>query len=559
MDGLIKAMNKLQDAFSVLGQSPLDLPQIAVVGGQSAGKSSVLENIVGKDFLPRGSGIVTRRPLVLKLITETRLEQEYAEFLHLPGQKFTDWAEVRKGIEDATEKDPKCLNKGISKVPINLTIYSPTVLNLTLIDLPGMTRVAVGDQPPDINEQIRDMIMHFIEQENTIILAVTPANQDLANSDAMQLAKQVDPQGHRTVGVLTKLDLMDRGTDALAILNNEVIPLKHGYIPVVNRSQGDINENKDLTSQWASEEKYFRDHPRYGSISERCGTQHLTKSLNNILALSIKNHLPEIVMKINNFMESKKTELGKWEEIGDPQKRAQTVLNSTVEYAQKFREMMEGRDDDADINQISGGAKIASLFRGKFVNELDKIDVLESLSPSQLRNIIRNASGLSGGLFIPDEAFQVVIRRAVKRLETPALHCVQLVYDELMKQAMTITTPSMTRYSQLGRTMHNVARTVIGDRMKETQTLVATLIEMEMALINTHHPKFKEKINLRDMFNESNRGSSRSAGRGAGGNGQQQQQQQQQSQSQYESKANTSVMLIEGWLEKKKGGVMGAR
>ena len=154
LDTLIKAMNKLQDAFAVLGQSPLDLPQIAVVGGQSAGKSSVLENIVGKDFLPRGSGIVTRRPLVLKLITETRLEVEYAEFLHLPGQKFMDWSKVREAIESATEKDPKCANKGISKVPINLTIFSPNVLNLTLIDLPGMTRVAVGDQPPDINEQI---------------------------------------------------------------------------------------------------------------------------------------------------------------------------------------------------------------------------------------------------------------------------------------------------------------------------------------------------------------------------------------------------------------------
>ena len=82
------------------------------------------------------------------------------------------------------------------------------------------------------------------------------------------------------------------------------------------------------------------------------------------------------------------------------------------EYSEKFRQMMEGRDDDADINQISGGAKILSLFDGTFVNELQNIDVLESLSPSQLRNIIRNSSGLSGGLFIPDEAFQVVIRRS---------------------------------------------------------------------------------------------------------------------------------------------------
>lgn len=69
------------------------------------------------------------------------------------------------------------------------------MLNLTLVDLPGLTKVAVGDQPPDIEYQIRDMIMQFITQENTLILAVTPANTDLANSDALKLAKEVDPTG----------------------------------------------------------------------------------------------------------------------------------------------------------------------------------------------------------------------------------------------------------------------------------------------------------------------------------------------------------------------------
>lgn len=72
---------------------------------------------------------------------------------------------------------------------------SLSVLNLTLVDLPGITKVPVGDQPPDIEYQIRDMIMQYICRENCLILAVTPANMDLANSDALKLAKDVDPQG----------------------------------------------------------------------------------------------------------------------------------------------------------------------------------------------------------------------------------------------------------------------------------------------------------------------------------------------------------------------------
>ncbi|CDQ88071.1 unnamed protein product [Oncorhynchus mykiss] len=191
MEDLIPLINKLQDAFSSIGQScNLDLPQIAVVGGQSAGKSSVLENFVGRDFLPRGSGIVTRRPLILQLCFN---KAEYAEFLHCKGRKFVDFEEVRAEIEAETDRITGS-NKGISPIPINLRVYSPNVLNLTLIDLPGMTKVAVGDQPLDIEHQIRDMLLQFITKESCLILAVTPANQDLANSDALKIAKEVDPQ-----------------------------------------------------------------------------------------------------------------------------------------------------------------------------------------------------------------------------------------------------------------------------------------------------------------------------------------------------------------------------
>jgi len=125
-----------------------------------SGKSSVLENIVGRDFLPRGTGIVTRRPLVLQLInrpsaTAPKTEDgmptttssnvtnadEWGEFLHLPGEKFHDFSKIRDEIVRDTElKTGK--NAGISSQPINLRIYSPHVLTLTLVDLPGLTKVS---------------------------------------------------------------------------------------------------------------------------------------------------------------------------------------------------------------------------------------------------------------------------------------------------------------------------------------------------------------------------------------------------------------------------------
>ncbi|XP_055958127.1 dynamin-1 [Patella vulgata] len=297
MEQLIPIVNKLQDCFASLGiPISLDLPQIAVVGSQSAGKSSVLENFVGRDFLPRGSGIVTRRPLVLQLINSPT---EYAEFLHQKGKRISDFNLVRKEIEDETDRVTGA-NKGISNIPINLRVYSPNVLNLTLIDLPGMTKVPVGDQPADIEMQIRAMLLEFIAKESCLILAVSPANADLANSDALKIAKEVDPQGLRTIGVVTKLDLMDQGTDARDILENKLLPLRRGYIGVVNRSQRDIEGRKDIRAALAGERKFFLSHPSYRHMADRMGTPYLQKVLNQQLT----NHIRETLPNLRNRLQS---------------------------------------------------------------------------------------------------------------------------------------------------------------------------------------------------------------------------------------------------------------
>jgi hypothetical protein len=134
-------------------------------------------------------------------------ENEWGEFLHLPGEKFYDFNKIRAEIVRDTEAKTG-RNAGISPQPINLRIFSPNVLTLTLVDLPGLTKVPVGDQPKDIEKQIRDMLHKYISKPACIILAVTGANTDLANSDGLKLARDVDPEGLRTIGVLTKVDLM---------------------------------------------------------------------------------------------------------------------------------------------------------------------------------------------------------------------------------------------------------------------------------------------------------------------------------------------------------------
>uniref|UniRef100_A0AAQ5Y4L3 Dynamin-2 n=1 Tax=Amphiprion ocellaris TaxID=80972 RepID=A0AAQ5Y4L3_AMPOC len=456
MEDLIPLINKLQDAFSSIGQScNLDLPQIAVVGGQSAGKSSVLENFVGRlDFLPRGSGIVTRRPLILQLVNNVA---EYAEFLHCKGRKFVDFDEVRLEIEAETDRITGS-NKGISSIPINLRVYSPNVLNLTLIDLPGMTKVAVGDQPPDIEHQIRDMLMQFITKESCLILAVTPANTDLANSDALKIAKEVDPQG---------------------------------YIGVVNRSQKDIDGKKDIRAALAAERKFFLSHPAYRHIAERMGTPHLQKTLNQQLTNHIRDTLPGLRSKLQSQLLSLEKEVEEYKNFrpDDPARKTKALLQMVQQFGVDFEKCIEGSGDQVDTSNLSGGAKINRIFHERFPFELVKMEFDEKELRKEISYAIKNIHGVRTGLFTPDMAFEAIVKKQIIKLKEPCLKCIDMVIQELINTVRQCTN-KLGSYPRLREETERIVTTYVRERDSKTKDQVLLLIDIELSYINTNHEDF---------------------------------------------------------------------
>ncbi|KAM4722885.1 dynamin-3 [Rhinophrynus dorsalis] len=488
MEDLIPIVNRLQDTFSAIGQSwHLDLPQIAVVGGQSAGKSSVLENFLGRDFLPRGSGIVTRRPLVLQLINS---KTEYAEFLHCKGIKFTDFNEVRQEIEAETDRATGT-NKGISPIPISLRIYSPQVLNLTLIDLPGVTKVPVGDQPADIESQIREMIMQFIVRENCLILAVTPANTDLANSDALKLAKEVDHQGLRTIGVITKLDLMDEGTDAREILENKLLPLRRGYVGVVNRSQKDIDGKKDIHAALQAERKFFLSHPAYRHMADRMGTPYLQKILNQQLTNHIRETLPDFRSKLQNHLLSLQHDVDVYKHFNadDPSRKAKALLHMVKHFAVDFEKRIEGSGDQVDTKELSGGAKINRIFHERFPFELVKMEFDEKGLRREISYAIKNIHGIRTGLFTPDLAFEAIVKKQIVKLKGPALKCVDLVMQELINTIKKCTA-KLSDFPRLRDETEKIVTFYINESEGKTKNQVLLLIDIQLSYINTNHEDF---------------------------------------------------------------------
>lgn len=507
MEALIPVINKLQDVFNTVGADAIQLPQIIVVGTQSSGKSSVIECLVGRSFLPRGTGIVTRCPLVLQLIYTPMEDRErrsadegtlnlpeWGKFLHTKGKVFTDFSDIRAEIEAETNRMAGH-NKGVCTEPIVLKIYSASVLNLTLVDLPGLTKVPVGDQPEDIENQIRKLVVKYISNPNSIILAVVTANTDMATSESLKIARDVDMDGRRTLAVVTKLDLMDAGTDAIDILCGRVIPVKLGIIGVVNRSQQDINDKKSIKDALRDEAAFLQ--RKYPTLANRNGTPYLAKTLNRLLMHHIRDCLPDLKTRVNVMVSQFQSLLNSYGD--DVLDKSQTLLQIITKFASAYCATIEGTARNIETTELCGGARICYIFHETFGRTLDSIHPLAGLTKMDILTAIRNATGPRPALFIPEVSFELLVKRQIRRLEEPSLRCVELVHEEMQRIIQHCGTESqqeMLRFPKLHERIVDVVTHLLRRRLPTTNSMVENLVAIELAYINTKHPDFHKEAAL---------------------------------------------------------------
>lgn len=296
----------------------LSLPQIVVMGDQSSGKSSVLESISGIPF-PRGTGLVTKSPLEL-IMKKSPPGSPWKADISIrwnkvqpkeSGEVFSI-TELQEKILVISEIISNGLN-GFSSDCIIIKVSSEDSPDLTLIDLPGIIRTSTAGQDTSVINQVNQLIEKYINLQNTIILAVIPSNQDIATIDILERAAKADPSGQRTIGVLTKPDLIGPGneSEALEVLLNKRKPLKLGYIMVKNNSQKQLNEGLSYLEARRDEESFFKDHPYFSKYYDQniFGTFFLTKRLTFLLVDHIKMSLPQITREVRELLTKHKEEL----------------------------------------------------------------------------------------------------------------------------------------------------------------------------------------------------------------------------------------------------------
>ncbi|KAK6464186.1 P-loop containing nucleoside triphosphate hydrolase protein [Scheffersomyces coipomensis] len=310
MLNLTRQMIEIRNLLLTIDHDGLRLPSIVVIGSQSSGKSSVLESIVGHEFLPKGSNMVTRRPIELTLINSPESAADVAEFPALKMYNLTDFEQVQKILFDLNMAVPE--HECISNDPIQITIKSPRVPDLSLVDLPGYIQVEAADQPLELKQKIRKLCDRYLEAPN-IILAISAADVDLANSAALRASRLADPRGERTIGVVTKIDLVDP-IQATKILTNRKYPLKMGYVGVITKTPkptktgSSLFSRKTLTgvqayiAQQNFEHTYFKENkPEFSGTTT--GTRNLKRKLMKVLEKSMAASLAPTHFTIQQELE----------------------------------------------------------------------------------------------------------------------------------------------------------------------------------------------------------------------------------------------------------------
>lgn len=530
-DQMIQIADHIRDVFK--NSDFLDPPTLCVIGAQSSGKSITLNGLTGIDILPNGKSIVTRTPIHLRLIHTKDTKTITVEFFDKDdSQKLLSSFNVDASTTPSDQLTPITneiirlteqyagSSKNVVDIPINIRVKSPNVPNLSVVDLPGMTNIALTDrgQPENIKENIEKMLSKYIKNPRTIILAIIPATIDVESDMGLGLIKTYDPQFRRTIGVLTKVDMLKDSNveNYLSGTISKNLQLGYGYFTVRNRSSEEV-KTLSVKEGYALESRFFSETEPYKSSSykDRMGSINLGNRLSEILLSHLRACLPVVMEEIKNLELSIETQL---DEIGrdypstDVAKR--TTMNILLHEFQ--REYNSSIKDRGALH--NAGARIAETFR-RFSMNMDK---LNPFTPSVFTDVIINDIVRDyNGIHMPDSTISTgVIEKCfqgidvyefkeknsdvkiVKRIEPmkimkdPVSQClkdVQLILIELVDSILH--RDKFSRFPKFCmKVRENVTNLIVPSRYENTTEKINEFFTEETECIWTDDQKFRTEI-----------------------------------------------------------------
>ncbi|XP_055016611.1 interferon-induced GTP-binding protein Mx-like isoform X2 [Boleophthalmus pectinirostris] len=500
-DEKVRPCIDLIDSLRSLGvEQDLALPAIAVIGDQSSGKSSVLEALSGV-ALPRGKGIVTRCPLELKMKRKKAGGEWYGKI------KYRDHEEELEDPAVVGEKIVEAQNilagegVDISEDLITLEIASPDVPDLTLIDLPGITRVAVQGQREDIGETIKRLIWRFIKKQETISLVVVPCNVDIATTEALKMAQEVDPDGERTLGILTKPDLVDKGTEetVVDIVHNEVIHLTKGFMIVRCRGQKEITDNVSLPDAIRKEEVFFRDHAFFHTLYKEgfATVPRLAEKLTLELVCHIERSLPRLEQQIEEKLKETQVELEKYG-TGPPSdagERLIFLIDKVTAFTQDALSLTTG-----DELKCGDKLNVFSTLRKDFAKWKAVLDRSGNHFNEKIQKEVEIYEDMYRGKELPGfinyKTFEAMVKEQIKQLEEPAIKRLKEAGDSVRKVFIQLAQSSFTGFPNLLKTAKNHIESIRQEKETTAEDMLRTQFKMEM-IVYTQDRTYSDSLSER--------------------------------------------------------------
>ncbi|RAL39963.1 hypothetical protein DM860_008103 [Cuscuta australis] len=467
---LLDCVDKLR-ALNVM-QEGIQLPTIVVVGDQSSGKSSVLESLAGIS-LPRGQGMSTRVPLIMRLKNQPDPESPPEIHLEFNGKIVpTDEAGIEDAIISATDEVAGC-GKGISHTPLTLLVKKCGVPDLTMVDLPGITRVPVKGQPHDIYEQIRDIIMEHITSEESIILNVLSATVDFPTCESIRMSQAVDPTGKRTLAVVTKADIAPQGL--LEKVTADEVRIGLGYVCVSNRIGSESSQDERNT-----EAELFDTHPLLSKIDKSMvSIPVLADKLVSIQENIISKCLPDIVKKIQDKLAANLEELNALPKtiasVGEGFAALIRILNSTKRSLTKLLVTGDFGEYPEDTEMHIIAKLMEMLNRGTAFLKSENIENEDEISDLEM--------GLPG--FLPHRAFLYTLQKRLNRASPVLLKLVGDLWAYIETGVINVLSLHCENHPQIQSGATRAVENIIAKKKEESARWVTEIIGMEKLGIYT--------------------------------------------------------------------------
>lgn len=512
----IKPMLQVIDRLrELLNNTNIKLPTIVVVGDQSASKSSVLESLSGV-ALPRGKGIVTRCPLILRLIHQENLPAPYAVISTTLDQsqsssentrRIDNLSDVGRNVQQLTNVLAEGKEKGISSKPIYLSVYGPQYPDLTMVDLPGITRVPIGEQPKNIEYQIKSMIQEYIAPPENIILSVIPLGVDFSTSEGLLMASRVDPNGKRTIIVATRPDeVTERGLDVKMRISIQQLALRIGIVVVKNRTQDELDQGIDWATSRQQELAYFRKHPElapylshdpssrpmdytsltsYSPDADRkiyVGSNTLASILVTLQSQAIRESFPDIKAKVQSLLQSESEKLARLPNgcttVSECRMRLKQLWDNCTHDLQQIQNGNYSNDDGNDQLHLYARISDACKQCTKAIH-LRVGNPFEEAYIDIIRKVMKENGGRELTAQASDNVFRSLVEREIKAVLEPYQNAVQNVRDLLYSILDHILTRQVRDFPNLKANLRTLFEHFLERQIGVVQQRMQELFESE--------------------------------------------------------------------------------